>query len=197
MERQEWVQQREVKQNQRNKMREQEKKKELKEEKLEKKEEIKTDSSKEKPLEVKKVEKKKKQESKIRAVGAPISTRHSVAICKFIKKKEIEKAIKLLEEVLSKKRALPMKGEFAHKKGIMAGKYPYNSTKYFIKLLKSLQANANLDDVKNPIITEAIANLAPRPRGRFGRYKRKRTHIEIIAKEIQKKENKKLTEAKK
>ncbi|MFH1365348.1 MAG: uL22 family ribosomal protein [archaeon] len=140
-----------------------------------------------KKIEIKKIEKPKKYEASVRATGAPISTRHSVALCNFIKRKKIEKAIEGLEEVFAKRKALPMKGEFAHKKGMMSGKYPQNSTQYFIKLLKSLQANANANDIKDPVITEAIANLAPRPRGRFGRYKRKRTHISITAKEIKNK----------
>jgi len=172
---------------------EKEKKPEV-EEKLEKKDEVKVEeiakietspekTEAPKKLEVKKIEKPKKTEAKIGITSAPISTIHSINLCRFIKKKEIEKAIEELEKVVSKKRALPMKGEYAHKKGMMSGKYPQNSTKYFIKILKSLRANANANDIKNPIITKAIANLAPRPRGRFGRYKRKRTHIMIIVKE--------------
>jgi ribosomal protein L22 len=154
-----------------------------------------------KKLEVKKVEKSKKTEAKVGVKSAPISTRHCVALCNFVKRKNIEKAIKELEEVVAKRRALPMKGEFAHRKGkgIMSGKYPQVSTKYFIKLLKSLQSNANVNDIKNPVITEAIANLAPRPRGRFGTYTRKRTHIMLLAKNIEKqnKEDKKPQEIKK
>jgi len=141
-----------------------------------------------KKLEVKKIEKPKKTKAEINVKSAPISTRHSVALCKFVKRKDIEKAIKELEEVVAKTRVLPMKGEFAHRKGkgIMSGKYPQVSTKYFIKLLKSLQSNASANDVKNPTIVEAIANLAPRPLGRFGTYTRKRTHITLIAKNIEK-----------
>jgi len=154
----------------------------------------------EKKLEVKKETKLKikKTEAKVNATSAPISTRHSVDLCKFIKMKDIEKAIKELEEVVSKRMALPMKGEFAHRKGkgMMSGKYPQNSTKYFIKLLKSLQSNANANEIKEPVIVEAVANLAPRPRGRFGRYQRKRTHITIVAKNKQK-EKKKDIEVKK
>ena len=73
-----------------------------------------------------------------------------------------------------------MKGEIPHRKGkIMGGRYPINSVKEFIKLLKSLQANANANGMDEPIIVEAIANQAYRPFGRFGRVRRKRTHISI------------------
>ena len=141
-----------------------------------------------KKLEVKKIEKPKKTKAEVNVKSAPISTRHSVALCNFVKRKDIERAIKELEEVVAKTRALPMKGEFAHRKGkgIMSGKYPQVSTKYFVKLLKSLQSNANVNDIKNPTIVEAIANLAPRPLGRFGTYTRKRTHITLMAKNIEK-----------
>jgi ribosomal protein L22 len=163
-------------------------------------EEVKQENRELKKLEVKKIEKPKKTEATVRVTG-PVSTRHCVALCNFVKKKNIEKSIKELEEVVAKTRALPMKGEFAHRKGkgIMSGKYPQVSTKYFIKLLKSLQSNANANDIKNPVIVQAISNLAQRPRGRFGSYTRKRTHITIIAKDIEKqnKEDKKPQEVKK
>lgn len=161
---------------------------------IEAKETAKTETTKEKANiskkpEIKKTEKPKKFEAKVRITSAPISTIHSIALCKFIKQKGIERAIEDLEKVATKKKALPMKGEYPHKKGMMSGKYPQNSTRYFIKLLKSLQSNAGINEIKNPVITEAIANLAPRPRGRFGKYQRKRTHITIIAKEKKLKEN--------
>ena len=148
-----------------------------------------------KKTEIKKIEKPKKTDARVVITSAPISTIHSIYLCKFVKRKSIEQAIEGLEKVVAKKKALPMKGEYPHKKGMMSGKYPQNSTKYFIKILKSLQSNANVNEIKNPIIVEAIANLAPRPRGRFGRYQRKRTHITIIVRE--KKENIKSKEAKK
>jgi ribosomal protein L22 len=160
---------------------------------------VKEEPTKEAPkkLEVKKIDKPKKTEAKVGVQSAPISTRHCVALCNFVKRKDIERAIRELEEVVAKTRALPMKGEFAHRhgKGMMSGKYPQVSTKYFIKLLKSLQSNANANDIKNPIIVEAIANLAPRPMGRFGTYTRKRTHIMLLAKNIEK-QNKKGKEKK-
>lgn len=125
----------------------------------------------------------KKTQAVVRGVGLPISTKYSVAICKFIKNKKIEKAIEGLEQAALKKKAIPMKGEIAHKKGkrMSSGKFPKKASEHFITLLKSLQSNAN--ELDNPIIGEAMANLASRPFGRFGRIKRKRTHVKIIAME--------------
>ena len=78
-----------------------------------------------------------------------------------------------------------MKGEIPHRKGkgIMSGRYPKNATEHFIRILKNLLANANYNNINDPIITEAISNLAQRPFGKFGRVRKKRTHVKIIAKE--------------
>ena len=77
-----------------------------------------------------------------------------------------------------------MKGEIPHRKGkgISSGRFPKKAAKNFIILLKSLAANANEGNLDEPIIVEAIANMAARPHGRFGRTQKKRTHVKIIAK---------------
>ena len=135
--------------------------------------------------EVKKTEKQKKTEAIVRGMNLPISSKQSFAICKFIKNKEINRAINELEEILAHKRALPMKGEIPHRrgKGMMSGRYPQNSVKEFIKLLKSLNANAIANEMSNPFICEAQGNFASRPFGRFGRVRKKRSHVTILAKE--------------
>lgn len=158
--------------------------------KKESSEEIKDD----KKIEEKKVEKpkQKKTETVVNSHSLPISTKHSVAVCKFIKNKKIENAMADLQEVINKKSAVPMKGEIPHRKGkIMSGRYPKNAAKHFIKLLKTLTANANVNGLNNPVISEAIANIAQRPRGKAGRVKRKRTHVKIVAKEKSSKGEKK------
>jgi ribosomal protein L22 len=77
-----------------------------------------------------------------------------------------------------------MKGEIAHRKGkIMSGKFPKKATEHFIMLLKSLASNANNHDLENPFVSEASASIASRPYGRFGRVKKKRTHVIIKCKE--------------
>jgi ribosomal protein L22 len=97
-----------------------------------------------------------------------------------------------LENVLKLRKAVPMKGEIPHRHGnIMAGRYPKNASIEFIKLLKSLLANANFNEMENPIISEAIANKAQRPFGKGGRTKKKRSHIKLIAREKKENKNKK------
>ncbi len=151
------------------------------EEKLQEKKEEKAD--KKKPEN--KVEMPKKTEAIINGKSLPISTKKSVAICKFIGGKRIHKAISDLEQVLTHKKVVPMKGEIPHQKGkgISSGRYPKKAVEHFINLLKSLQANANVNGLEEPRIVEAIANLASRPYGKFGRVKKKRTHVRIKVKE--------------
>jgi len=168
------------------------KEKEIKEEKksvreTEKKEEnIKEEKKEEKPVK----EKPKKTEAVVNAYNLPISTKHSAAICSFIKNKKIENAIAELGQVLILKKAVPMKGEIPHRKGkrIMSGRFPKKATQNFITLLKNLSANATYNGLENPVIVETIANIGSRPYGRFGLVRKKRTHVRLKAMEL--KENK-------
>jgi ribosomal protein L22 len=134
----------------------------------------------------------KRTEAVVNVDNLPISTKTSMAICRFIKYKEIGKAIADLEQVIVKKKAVPMKGEIPHRKGkIMSGRYPKNASEHFIRLLKSLLANSNVNEIENPVISEAIANIGVRPYGKSGRVRKKRTHVKIVAKTKKVKEKKK------
>jgi ribosomal protein L22 len=145
--------------------------------KVEDKKEIKVEDKKEKKI----VKKVKRDEASINGISLPISTKDSTAICRFIKHKPIDKAISDLELVEKLKKAIPMKGEIPHRKGkgMMAGRYMTKPVGFFIRMLKTLKANANMNEMEEPIITEAVPNRASRPYGRFGAVKRKRTHIFI------------------
>jgi ribosomal protein L22 len=165
----------------------------------------KTDGKTEKPEEKKEkkhVSKIKKEFVEVNAKNVPVSTKYAVAICRFIKGKRIRDARIYLEEVVKLKKSIPMKGEFAHRKGpgkiaSGEGKFPVKTSKHFITLLKSLAGNATNHDIMDPVISEAIANKASGPVGRFGRWKRKRTHITLRAinmpekQKLKQKENKK------
>lgn len=158
--------------------------------KPEEKQETKTEEKKIEAEEKKKqpVKKIKKEEVSVNVKDVRMSTKYAVNICRFIKRKRIGDAIRELEMVVKKKKSVPMKGEYAHKKGpgkvaSGSGKFPINASKQFIVLLKSLAGNANNHEMEEPVIIEAIANLGSRPLGRFGTLKRKRTHIILKAKE--------------
>lgn len=151
----------------------------------------KTEQKETKKVDEKKIEEKKsvakpvvkKTNAIAHSYNAHLSTKTSAAVCRFIRGKHIDVAIKELEDVLAKKRALPMKGEIAHQKGkgMMSGRFPKEASKHFIYLLKSLNVSATANGLENPIISEAVANIGARPYGRFGRFRRKRTHIKLVA----------------
>ncbi len=130
------------------------------------------------------VKKPKKTEAVVKGINLPISTKKSAAVCKFIKNKTIEKALGDLDKVLKQKKYVPIKGEIPHKKGpgkiaSGSGGYPKKTVEHFIKLLKNLSANSNVNGLENPVIVKAVANMASKPYGRFGSVERKRTHVEI------------------
>jgi ribosomal protein L22 len=155
-------------------------------------EDKKTEEKKEAKTEKKIVKKVKRDEASVNGISLPISTKDSTAICRFIKHKSIDKAISDLELVEKLKKAIPMKGEIPHRKGkgIMAGRYMTKPVGFFIRMLKNLKANANMNEMEEPIITEAVPNRASRPYGRGG-MKRKRTHIFIKVVEKKKLQEKK------
>ena len=150
--------------------------------KIEDKKEEKVEEAK-KTIKKKEIPKIKKTEAVVNARDLPISMKHSKDFCRFIKNKKIEKAISDLEEVIAHKKAVPSKQEKSHKTGMAAGIYADNTAKAFLMLVKSLQANANAGNLENPIIVEGIANMASRPFGKFGRVRKKRAHVRIVAKE--------------
>lgn len=209
------MQPKEVNQKQRNKMTEEKNEKkntdETKKEESKQENKIETKEKKETPSETKELKKKaeaKKQKETpkkdfviVNAYSLHLSTKKAAAVCKFINGKEIQEAIKDLERVIVLKKPVPMKGEIPHRKGkIMSGRFPKKTAENFIRLLKSLSANANFVGIQNPRISEAIANIAPRPYGKFGAVRRKRTHVKLVARNLknnQDKESKTKTKEKK
>jgi len=171
-------------------------------EKMEKKKENVEETKEEKKTPIVKKKMEKKDEAVVNGVSLPLSTKKSVAICKFIRGKSIDRALADLEEVKQMKKAIPMTGEIPHRKGkgMMSGRYMTKTVEHLIILLKDLKANSNVNGIEEPVIAEAIPNRASRPRGRFGAIQRKRTHIFIKAverKKIAELKNKKHKEKKK
>ncbi|VVB78795.1 50S ribosomal protein L22 [uncultured archaeon] len=148
-----------------------------------KKEEKKTEEQK-KPEKAKVVETKVKTEKKNEAIvngrDLPISIKHAVAICNHIKGKDIDHAIAILEEVVKMKKAVPMRGEIPHRRGMMSGRYPVKAAGFFIRLLKSLKSNAIVNELEiEKYEIHCIPNVAPRPYKRFGQGRFKRSHVTI------------------
>ncbi len=164
-----------------------------KEEKVEHahKEEVKSDAdNKDNKEKSKKKEEKvisKKDEAVVHAHGMHASKRQCMYICRFIKNKTIDSAIADLEDVIKFKRAIPFKGEIPHRKGkgMMSGRYPIKVSKMFITLLKGLKGNTLVNgmDLDKTRIAIASASWASRPM-RGGGTQGKRSHVNLIAKEI-------------
>ncbi|MBW2978129.1 50S ribosomal protein L22 [Candidatus Woesearchaeota archaeon] len=141
------------------------------------------------------------EEHAAKAVGQslPISRKTSVEVCAFIRNKSLDRAKSLLQLVINKKIAVPFKKfnkDVGHRKGkIAAGRYPKKTCEEILKLLESVEANAQFKGLNtaNLVISSIIANAASRPwhYGRQRRRKMKRTNVEIVVEErAEKKEEK-------
>lgn len=143
---------------------------------------------KEQKAEIKEQPRKKGGEAIANGLSLHMSKRHGMYICKFIKNKSIDNAMKDLEDVMLFKRAVPFKGEIPHRKGkMMSGRYPINAADIFIKILKGLRGNALSRglDLEKTKISFASSNWASRPSRSDGRHG-KRTHIVLKAMEMEK-----------
>ena len=169
----------------------QEMKKEIKEDKIEEKKET------------KKVEKAKKDYALVNGKDLHISTKEAADVCSMIRRRNIDSAIKMIEEVIAFKRVVHMnKREVPHQhgKGVMAGRYPINAAKEFLRLLKLLKANAlhnELEFEKYVIFCKADKASQPYKRG-GARFKRSHVMLRLIKKKEEKKaETKQKSEKKK
>ena len=142
------------------------------------------------------------QEHMARALGMalPISVKQSVEICRFIEHKNVTQAKKILQDVIEQKKAIPFKRytfDLGHKKKIGPGRYPEKASKEIIKLIETVEANAQFKglNTSNLVIAHISAHKAGKTwhYGRQSRRRMKRTNIEIIVEEKSKKteENKK------
>lgn len=127
-----------------------------------------------------------------KAIGMalPISFKHSVEVCRFIRNKNINDAKRILQKISEKVIALPYKKfhfDLGHKKKIGPGRYPVNTSKELIKLLESVEANAQFKglNTSNLVISHISAHKAGKSwhYGRKSRRKMKKTNIEIIIEE--------------
>lgn len=137
----------------------------------------------------------------------PISTKQSIEICNFIRGRDLQKAKDIMEKVINFKIAVPYRRfnkDTGHKKRrVGAGRYPIKACKEILRLLESLEVNAQNKGLDTASLF--ISSIIPNKGAKVMRYGRKRavmklTHIKITAEErVKKKEGKKETkpEAKK
>ena len=138
----------------------------------------------------------KENQAFVRGLNLPISWKDSVEICRFLRKKNLQRAKQMLQRVLDKKIAIPIERygltDRGHRKGKMGpGFYPQKATKYILQLLNTLEANAQDKglNASNLILKELIPNKASTPwhYGRKRRRKMKRAHLKIVAEEAKSK----------
>jgi len=135
------------------------------------------------------------QEHMARAVGRDlaISTKKSIELCAFLRRKNVHKAKSILQDVITKKLAIPFKyfmGGASHRPGNMAGgKYPISTATAILGVLENAEANAQQKGLStaNLHIVHICAQKAAEPyhAGRFRGRKMKRSHVEVVLVEQQ------------
>ena len=125
-----------------------------------------------------------------KANDLPISTKHSVEISRNLRYHSTSYAKQFLEGVASLRRAVPFKRfnkDRGHKAGMAAGQFPQKAAKEFLKLLHTVEANAQHKglDAGNLKIVKILANKASIPfTGSRLRRKTKRTHLEVVVQDM-------------
>ena len=132
------------------------------------------------------------EEHMARAMGLamPISFKHSVEICRYIKNDATKEAKKKLQNVVDYKKAVPYRRydfDLSHKKGTGPGRFPQKASKLIMQLIESAESNAQFKglNTSNLVIAHIIAHKAGKAwhYGRQTRRKMKRTNVEIIVEE--------------
>ncbi|MBW2991679.1 50S ribosomal protein L22 [Candidatus Woesearchaeota archaeon] len=121
-----------------------------------------------------------------------ISAKQTIEVCNFIRKKNVDDAKKILEDVIAKKMVVPFKRfteGAGHKKGAGAGKYPVRCCREILRLLNQAAANASFKGL-NPsnMVIKALVPQKAAKRWHYGRKRRrkmKRTNLEIVLEEIE------------
>ncbi len=103
-----------------------------------------------------------------RARDLPISTKHATMVCHAIRYKNTAAAKKYLQEVIQLERAVPhprFNFDLGHKPGMGPGRYPIKAAKEILKLVKNVEANAQVKGLNTTIlkITKLMANKASIP----------------------------------
>ena len=141
----------------------------------------------------------KVEENTARAVllDAPISTKQSIEVCSRLRNKTVEYAKTYLDAVINKERAVKytrFTNGAGHKTGIGPGKFPVKTADLVLKLVNVAESNATSKGLGTDLkIVHLSAQKASTPwhQGRLKRRKTKRTHIEIVVQEVEKKQSKK------
>jgi large subunit ribosomal protein L22 len=112
-----------------------------------------------------------------RETTAKVSLKHSRVLCKAIKGKRMEKAKKLLEDLVKKRKSLD-------------GKYYTKASKKFLGIVKTIGANAKNKNltleklfIKNAVANKGETTIRPRTKWHLRGTTAKSTNIEITVEE--------------
>ncbi len=134
-----------------------------------------------------------------RAIGkeAPISPKDSREICRMLRRKKVEDAVKILEEIIALKRPVPFRrynSGVPHKPGVGPGRYPEKSAKAILDVLESARHNAeykglDADNMRIRVIAAHLgrttAGYMPRAHGRSTQWNQQTVNIEVILEEVE------------
>ena len=130
-------------------------------------------------------------------VGLPVSPKMSREICCMIRGKKVDVAVRILEEVVGMKRAVPLRRfnkRVSHKPGIGPGRYPQKAAMAILSVINSASANAEYKglDTSGMAITTISASLGrtipghmPRAHGRATQWDQQTVNIEVIIEEVE------------
>ncbi|MBM3247193.1 hypothetical protein FJZ17_01460 [Candidatus Pacearchaeota archaeon] len=168
------------------------------------KQEVKTENKEAKKPAVAKTSKNenlKREFALVNGFNLSMSPKESGHICDMIRNKNVDDAIKMVEEVIVFKRPVKMTSrEYPHQhgKGIAGASYPIEACKNFLRLLKNLKANGLHHELElEKVVIFCKADKASRPYRRGGaRFKRTNVMLKLIKKEGTNKKTKKIMEKK-
>lgn len=140
-------------------------------------------------------------ESSVKASGRElrISPKHAREVCRTIKGMHLDKAKRLLGQVIAERQPIPFLRsvkKLGHRHGMqkaMVGKYPVKAATAILKVLESAEGNAEFKDLDIERLRIAHASAypgmklkraTPRAFGRASPKIRTLTHVEIVLEEV-------------
>ena len=127
----------------------------------------------------------------------PVSPKFAREVAGMIRGMKVETARQALEDVMAKKRPVPLKRynkRVSHKAGVGPGRYPVKAATYILGVLNSAASNAEFKglDVSNMAIStisvsrgSTIPGHMPRAHGRATPWNQETVNLEIIIQEVE------------